>query len=205
MAGAPVLMPLRRRLDVLAFGINCWTAPVGAPLIERHSEPEGDEEVYVVMRGRVRFIVGEETFEAGPGTLVHVPPDILREAVATEPETLVLAVGAKPGEAFVPKSWEDFQIAFAQAHAQGEETARAFLTERLERDPAAWQPAYNAACFEALTGHVDAAFEHLARALATGPPRVQQLAAAGEDFTALHSHPRWHQLIGSGHAQQPPE
>jgi quercetin dioxygenase-like cupin family protein len=205
MTGAPVLMPLRQRLDVRAFGINCWTAPVGAPVIERHSEPDGDDEVYVVMRGRARFLVGHETFDAGPGTLVHVPPDTLREAVAAEPETFVLAVGAKPGEAFEPKSWswEDFQIAFARAHARSEEEARTLLGEMLARDPSAWQPAYNAACFEALTGHVDAAFEHLACALALGPPRVRQLAVDGEDFTALRSDPRWRHLIGSSDAPAP--
>jgi quercetin dioxygenase-like cupin family protein len=196
MSGAPVLMPLRRRLDVRAFGVNCWTAPVGAPVIERHSEPDGDEEVYVVVRGRVRFTVEEETFDAGPATLVHVRPDTVREAVAVESETLVLAVGAKPGEAFEPKSWEDFQIAFGEARARGEEEARELLREMLARDPESWQPAYNAASFEALTGNTEAAFEHLARALTLGPPRVRQLAAEGEDFSALRRDPRWQQLLG---------
>jgi mannose-6-phosphate isomerase-like protein (cupin superfamily) len=196
MSGAPVLMPLRRRLNLRAFGINCWTAPVGAPVIERHSEPDGDEEVYVVVRGRVRFTIEDETFDAGPAALVHVQPNTVREAIAIEPETLVLAVGAKPGEAFEPKSWEDFQIAFAEAHARGEEEARVLLSEMLAREPDAWQPAYNAASFEALAGNADAAFEHLARALALGPPRVRELAANGEDFAALRSDPRWQQLIG---------
>ena len=88
--------------------------------------------------------------------------------MAIQPETLVIAIGGKPGEAFEPKSWESFQIAFAQAHAQGDEEARALVAEELARDPNAWQPAYNAACFEALTGTVDAAFEQLARAFALG-------------------------------------
>jgi quercetin dioxygenase-like cupin family protein len=195
MAGAPVLMPLRQRLDVRAFGINCWTAPVGAPVIERHSEPGGDEEVYIVVRGRVRFTIGEETFEPGPATVVYVPPDTTREAVAVEPETLVVAIGGKPGEPFEPKSWEDFQIAFAQAHARGDEEARALLAEELARDPNAWQPAYNAACFEALIENADAAFGHLARAFALGPERVRKLAANGEDFATLRSDPRWQQLM----------
>ena len=196
MRGAPVLMPLRQRLDVRAFGLNCWTAPAGEPVIERHSEPDGDEEVYIIVRGRVRFTVGAEIFDAGQATVVHVQPDMLREAVALEPDTLVVAIGAKPGEAFEPKSWEDFQIAFAQAQAQGEEEARALLVEMLARAPKAWQPAYNAACFEALTGNTDSAFEYLARAAALGPPGVRQLAADGEDFAALRSDPRWQQLIG---------
>jgi quercetin dioxygenase-like cupin family protein len=195
MSGAPVLMPVRRRLHVRAFGINFWTAPVGAPVIERHSEPDGDEEVYVVMRGRVRFTVDNETFDVGPETLVHIRPDTMREAVAVEPETVVLAVGAKPGEPFEPKSWEDFQIAFAEAYARSEEDARALLREALARDPEAWQPRYNAACFEALTGNIDRAFEHLAHALALGPPRVRQLATDGADLAALRSDPRWQQLF----------
>ena len=87
MTGAPVLVTLRQRLDVHAFGINCWTAPVGSPVIERHSEPDGHEEVYVVIRGRVRFTIGDETFEPGPAKVVFVPPDTTRGAVALEPET----------------------------------------------------------------------------------------------------------------------
>jgi len=175
---------------------------VGAPVIERHSEPDGDEEVYIVLRGRVRFAVGEETFDAGPRTLVYVPPDTVREAVAAEPETLVLAVGAKPGEPFEPKSWEEFQIALAKARARGEEEARALLAEALKRDPNAWQPAYNAACFEALSGNAEAAFEHLARAFALGPERVRKLATDGEDFATLRSDPRWQQLIDVSRANR---
>ena len=64
-----------------------------------------------------------------------------------------------------------------------------------ERNPDAWQPSYNAATFEALTGNTDAALEHLERAVALGPPMVRQLAANGEDFTPLRSDPRWQQLF----------
>jgi mannose-6-phosphate isomerase-like protein (cupin superfamily) len=197
MTGAPVLMPLRQQLAVRAFGINCWTAPVGRPAIERHSEPDGDEEVYIVVRGSVRFAIGEETFEAGPATVVYVPPDTTREAVAVEPDTFVIAIGGKPGKAFESESWswEDFQVAFAQAQARGDEEARRLLADALARDPEAWQPAYNAACFEALTGNADGAFEYLARAFALGPARVRKLAAEGEEFAALRSDSRWQQLV----------
>jgi mannose-6-phosphate isomerase-like protein (cupin superfamily) len=195
MSGAPVLIPVRRELGIRAFGMNCWTAGVGEPVIERHSEPDGDEEVYVVVRGRVRFRVGEDVFEAGPATVVHVPPDTLREAVAQETDTLVLAVGAKPGEVFEAKSWEDAQIAFAEAYANGEETARALLAETLAREPERWQAHYNAACFEALNGNSDAAFEHLERALALGPARVRELAKEGDDFRPLHTDQRWQRVI----------
>lgn len=196
MTGAPVLMPLRRTLGIRAFGANCWTAPEGKPVIERHMEPNGDEELYVVLRGRARFTVADETEVAGPGAVVHVPPDTTREAVALEPETIVLAVGAKAGEAFEPKSWEDFQVAFAKARAGGEDEARAFVEEAVARDPGAWQGAYNAAAFEALTGNTDAAFEQLTRAIALGPPEVPTFALEGNHFDSLHDDPRWTELIG---------
>jgi len=194
MSGVPVLMPLRQRVGLSAFGANCWTGPPGAYVIEPHSEPDGDEELYLIMRGRVRFTVDADTLEAGPGTFVYVPPDIRRAAVAIEPETVVLAIGAKPGEAFEPKAWEDHQIAFAKARVGGEAEARAFIAETLARQPKAWEGAYNAACFEALMGNVAAAFDHLARAIELGPPQVRQLAADGADFDSLRSDPRWQEL-----------
>jgi mannose-6-phosphate isomerase-like protein (cupin superfamily) len=195
MSGAPVLMPLRRTLGIQAFGVNCWTAPVGEPVIERHAEPNGEEELYVVLRGRALFTVEGETVDAGIGTAVYVPPDTVREARAEEPDTVVLAVGGKPGEAFEQKSWEDFQIAFAQARAGGDDEARVLVAETLERNPDAWQGWYNAAAFEALAGNAEGAFEHLGRAFELGPPEVRRLAAEGDDFTSLHSDPRWQELV----------
>ena len=90
---------------------------VGDHVIERHREPKGPEELYVVLRGTAQFTLGEESFEAPVGTLVHAPPDTLREATALEPDTVVLAVGAKAGQAFTPSPWEDFAVAYAQLRA----------------------------------------------------------------------------------------
>ena len=196
MSGAPVLMPLRKQLGLRAFGANCWTAALGSYVIEPHSEPNGDEELYVVLRGRVRSNVGGEDIDAGVGTCIRVPPDTPREAIAVEPETVVLAIGTKPGEAFEPKSWEDSHIAYAQARAQGEDEARAFIAQTLAEHPDSWQAAYNAACFEALSDNVEGAFEHLERALALGPPAVRQLAQDGADFHAIRSDPRWKRVVG---------
>jgi hypothetical protein len=198
MGGAPVLIPVRREMGVRGFGVNCWTAPVGEAVIERHSEPGGDEELYVVLSGEVRVTAEGDSFDAPAGTLIRVLPNTLREAVATAPGTVVLAVGAKRGEPFEPKPWEDFHVAFAQARAGGEERARSLVQETLARDPNAWQGAYNAACFEALFGDADAALGYLARALELGPPEVRQLAAEGAELSSLRSHPRWQDVVGEG-------
>ncbi|MDQ5832612.1 MAG: hypothetical protein M3550_06085 [Actinomycetota bacterium] len=58
-------VPVRRRLGIRAFGTNAFRAArKGDPVIEDHVESPGQEELYVVLRGRVRFVIGEQEFEA---------------------------------------------------------------------------------------------------------------------------------------------
>jgi hypothetical protein len=106
--------PLRHRLGVTAFGFNAWTADApGRHVIERHDEvPEGSgtgghEEVYVVIAGYAEFTVDGVTFPAPAGSVVAVrEPRLVREAVALEAGTTILAIGAAPGEAFSASPWE---------------------------------------------------------------------------------------------------
>jgi len=195
--GRPVLMPLRRRLGFRPFGLNCWTATgVGGHVIERHAERDGDEELYVVVRGRATFTVDGESLDAPAGTLVHVPPGTMREAIATEEGTLVVVAGAKPGHAFEPAPWEDFAIA-RSLQRRGEAAAgRELIAHALARHPGTWQGAYNAACFEALEGDADSAFAHLRDAVGAGPDDVVRFAADDADFASLREDPRWQEIVG---------
>ena len=196
-ADAPILLPLRRRVGFRPFGVNCWAAPAaGAHVIERHDERDGDEELYVVVRGHATFTVGSETIAAREGTLVHVPANTMREAIAVDADTLVLALGAKPGEAWEPAPWEDFHVAFASRRTGDAAAARALVEAALAAHPDAWQGRYNAACFEALEVDVDAAFAQLERALELGPPEVRDYARDDSDFAVLHDDPRWTELLG---------
>jgi hypothetical protein len=195
-AGTQILMPLRRRLGFQPFGVNAWLGrDAGDHVIERHREPDGPEELYVVLRGRASFTLAEETFEAPVGTLVHAPPGTLREATAVEPGTVVLAMGAKPGEAFTPSPWEDFAVAFARQRAGDEEGGRAAMSEALARDPDAWRGAYNAACFEALAGNNDAALGHLRRAVAGGGDEVRDYAETDVDLEPLRGDPLFREAL----------
>jgi len=96
-----------RHLGVRAFGVNAKEADAGRELVARHDETEfgGQEELYVVVRGRARFTCNGETVELGPGDLLLVEPAVVREAVALETPTLVLMVGATPGAAYEPPDW----------------------------------------------------------------------------------------------------
>jgi quercetin dioxygenase-like cupin family protein len=187
-----VLLPIRRRLGFQPFGVNAWLGEnAGDHVIERHREAGGHEELYVVLRGVASFTLGDETFDAPVGTLVHAKPGMLREATAAEPGTIVLAVGAKPGETFSPSPWEDFHVAFALLRRGDEREARALMDEALARDPEAWQGAYNAACFEAISGRSDEALEWLRKAIEGGGPDVKGYADEDPDFGALRSDPRY--------------
>jgi tetratricopeptide (TPR) repeat protein len=187
-----VLLPIRRRLGFRPFGVNAWLGEnVGDHIIERHREAGGHEELYVVLRGVANFTLGEETFEAPVGTIVHAKPGTLREATAAEPSTIVLAVGAKRGEAFTPSPWEDFHVAFALLKRGDERDARALMEQTLERDPDAWQGAYNAGCFEAIAGRPDEALEWLRQAVERGGPEVKGYADDDPDFDALRDDPRY--------------
>jgi tetratricopeptide (TPR) repeat protein len=194
--GSLTLLPLRRTVGFRPFGVNGWLgARAGDHVIERHYERDGDEELYVVVRGRATFTVGEETVDAPAGTLVHVEPGTLREAVAAEDDTIVLAAGAKPGEAWQPAAWEDFYVAFAYRAAGRPDEARALVADTLARHPDAWQGEYNAACFEALEGRDDEAFAHLRRARELAPDLIDEYAPADRDLTRLQEDPRWQELF----------
>jgi hypothetical protein len=111
----PDWKPLRHHLGIGAFGVNAWVAPeAGGQAVERHDEApaegstNGHEELYVVLRGHARFTVGDEQIDAPEGTLVFIAdPALVREAIASEPGTTVLAIGAAKGVAFEPSDWEE--------------------------------------------------------------------------------------------------
>ncbi len=100
--------PVRHHFGISAFGTNAYVARTeGDLLIEEHDEVGGEhEELYVVLEGEARFTVDGDTFDAPPGTLVFVPPPVVRTAVARSAGTAVLAVGAIAGRAFEVSRWE---------------------------------------------------------------------------------------------------
>jgi hypothetical protein len=195
-AGTQRLSPLRRRLGFQPFGVNVWVAEAaGDHVIERHREPGGVEELYVVLRGSARFTLEDDTFDAPVGTLVHARPGMLREATGLEAGTTVLALGAKEGEAFAPSGWEDFYVAYALLRAGDAEAGRATMREALEREPSAWQGMFNAACFEALAGETDAALDQLRRALELNRSEVERYASEDTDLDSIRDDPRYAELL----------
>ena len=112
----PAWKPVRRELGISAFGTNAYVAEnAGDVVVEPHDEldeaDEGDrghQEIYLVLDGSARFTVYGDDFDVTKGGIVFLEdPALQRQAVALEPGTVVFAVGAPPGEVFVPSAWED--------------------------------------------------------------------------------------------------
>lgn len=192
-----VLRPLRRRLGFRPFGVNVWSAEAtGDKLVPPHEEESGHEELYVVVRGTARFTLDEETFDAPAGTLVHATAGTFREATAAEAGTMVLAAGAKAGEAFVPHGWEDVHVAFAQLEAGDAAAGRATMEEFLAGAEEPWGGHYNLACYLALAGETDAAIEHLRTAIELDRGSVMKWLPEDTDLDPLRDDRRFQELAG---------
>jgi tetratricopeptide (TPR) repeat protein len=186
-------IPIRRRLDIGAFGVNAWRPPDdGSPIIGEHDEATTEhEELYVVLEGRATFTVAGEEIDAPAGTLVFVrDPALKRGAVATDPGTTILTAGGKPGEAYAPLSWEE-NADVIPLFGQGEYAeAKARLERALDRHPDAAGLIYNLACAESRLGETDAALEHLGRAIEL-LESFRKAAADDPDFESIRDDPRF--------------
>src|SRR3954464_1422036 len=91
-------VPVRRRFGIGAFGTNAYRAErKGDVVIEDHVESPGQEEMYVVLTGRMKFVADDDEVEVPAGAAVFVgQPKTRRHGLALEDGTTVLAVGGWP-------------------------------------------------------------------------------------------------------------
>ena len=189
--------PVRRHFDIRAFGVNAYTAEeAGQRVVEEHREEGGHEELYVVIAGRATFTLDGEEHDAPAGTLVHCTPGTLRGAVAAEPGTTVLGIGAKPGEIFQPSGWEWVFAGVSLLDQGDEEGARRELLAGIDANPTAWQGPFNLACIEARLGNREAAFEQLERAAELDREAVAEYAPNDSDFASIMDDPRFLAVTG---------
>lgn len=185
--------PVRRTLDIGAFGINAYVAPnAGDDVVEEHEESTlGHEEVYVVLAGRATFRLDGEELDAPAGTIVFIrDPAVVRHARAAEADTQVLAIGGPRGGVYEPSAWEDFFAATRHRSAGDYDSYLAELEEALSRRPDHPAILYNVARAEMLVGRPEDALAHLRRALDL-QPEWSRLAAEDDDFAALRERPDW--------------
>jgi tetratricopeptide (TPR) repeat protein len=189
--------PVRHHFGITSFGINAWTAPeVGDRIINEHdeSEPDSDEELYLVLRGSATFELDGDRVAAPSGTLVYAPPGVKRTAFAEEPETTVIALGGTPGRPYEPSGWEIWApvapLYEAGEYAEAADRGR----ELVEAHPQYAGLLYNLACCESLAGRTGDAVDHLGRAIDRSD-RWRSYASEDSDFDPIRDEPAFKQLI----------
>jgi hypothetical protein len=187
--------PVRRRLNVSAFGVNAYTADEpGQDLIERHDETSpgagGHEELYVVLTGRASFTIDGETVDAEAGSMLAIEPGVTREASAAEPATTVLVIGGQPGAALPPSPFEYWYAAIPAHEAGDYDRAYEIAAEGLEHWPDHGTLHYVLGCERALAGHREGALGHLRTAFANDP-RTREWAADDSDLDSIRDDPEF--------------
>ena len=185
-------IPVRRNLGIGAFGVNAYRADrEGDTVIEEHVESPGQEELYVVIRGRARFTIDEDSIEAAVGTGVFVAqPDSRRHAVAMEAETAVLAIGGWRDQAYHSLPWEPIYLAQG-AMREGDWATAAETLEREageHRDTAIIR--FRLACCFARLGEDESALAELSRAIEIRP-EFRERAENEEAFAQLRGSDAW--------------
>ena len=170
--------PVRGALGTRIVGMGGYTAArAGQVVVEGHTESEdglNHEEVYVVLRGRATFTLDGTELDAPAGTFVAVlDPSVHRRAVAAEPGTAVLALGAFPS--FVPSDSE--WIERARPHLRSDPARAIAILDELRAVKPEGPVADVAAAFIALArGDESAARAALAGLIARRPDLLPVLA-----------------------------
>ena len=187
--------PVRLHFGITAFGFTSWTAKeVGDRIINEHDEADEDEELYFVHSGRARFELDGEHVDAPAGTFVFAQPGVRRTAYAEDPDTTILVVGAKPGEAYAPTNWEAWAPA-GRLYQEGRYDEAADLAKELvAANPDSPDLLYNLACCESLAGRKADAIEHLRLAL-DHSEGVRSYLAKDSDLDPLRGEPEFQALL----------
>jgi len=190
-------LPMREHLGIHAFGINAFASGEDGTLVNDHDESEtGQEELYIVLDGKVTFEVDGEAVEAHPGTLVFVGPESRRKASG---DGTVIVIGATPGEAYEGVEWGDAWPFHSKSMTAYREQRYADALEAvrgaLEHMPDHAGLHYNYACFATLAGDTsDDTFAHLRRSVELRP-RFREDARRDDDFAAVRDDPRFEQAL----------
>ena len=91
-------------LGVTAWGMNVIEIDAGCTAYPEHDHSkDGQEEVYVVLRGSAKLIAGGSEQELEAGALVRVGPATRRKFLPGPSGVTLLALGATPGKAYEPR------------------------------------------------------------------------------------------------------
>jgi hypothetical protein len=184
-----VWRPLRHALGTRIVGMGAYTADrAGQEVVEGHDEGgdgRGHEEVYVVLRGRARFTLGDEQLDAPAGTFVLVRPGTYRRAVAQEPGTAVLALGGPA--TFEPSASE--WIERARPHARTDPQRAREIVDELKAVKPGSPGVQIAEALLKLAANDRKAAQEILTALVQSEPALKKPLAADPDLGPLVAGP----------------
>jgi mannose-6-phosphate isomerase-like protein (cupin superfamily) len=96
---------LRRALGARAFGFNHFRLPPGITGREHDHAEQGQEEVYVVLRGSGVMRVDGDEVELHPGIVLRVDPATTRVPVAGDDGLEFITFGAPLEGPYEPPEW----------------------------------------------------------------------------------------------------
>src|SRR3954447_1585700 len=93
----------RAELGVESFGLQVLDFPPSNTRYPEHDHGnDGQEEVYVPVRGSGEIEIEGERYPLEPGTMVRVGPGVKRKLLSGDEGMRVLAIGGVPGKAYEP-------------------------------------------------------------------------------------------------------
>ena len=91
----------RAELGVTSFGMQVFDLPPHAKGYPDHDHAgDGQEEVYVTLRGSAEMVVGGDTVQMTPDVLVAVPPATKRVLTPGADGIRMLVIGGVPGQPY---------------------------------------------------------------------------------------------------------
>ena len=108
-AGPNAIPGIRFRPAAHALGVSAWGMNVIEidPDCEKYPEhdhlKDGQEEVYVVLRGSATLHSGGREHLLETGAMIRVPPSERRKITPGTQGATILALGATPGKAYEPR------------------------------------------------------------------------------------------------------
>jgi mannose-6-phosphate isomerase-like protein (cupin superfamily) len=97
-------------LGVESFGIQVLDFPAGFEHYPEHDHSQdGQEEVYIMLRGSAEFEIDGERVAVEPGRMLWVGAESKRKLLPTAQDVRILALGCTPGKPY--ERPEDFRLA----------------------------------------------------------------------------------------------